>query len=248
MVTSNPSPAYVERVVTAFETGSFTLPDGAVVGSGRRGDMPPVWAAILLDREALDPNNDFDTTFGKVREPVVRFAHWARAFDVNEVDTVTEGFVRGSNRSDRLGQRPYYSPSVFNFFRPGYSAAGSNTAAAGLVAPELQITDANTVIGYANFMNRYVSRDAPGQNTPGFVAAYADEIALADDPDALVEHLNLVLMAGAMRNTTRQRLIDAVTSVSINTSSEADETRTRRDRVQAAVLLAVTSPEFLVQQ
>jgi uncharacterized protein (DUF1800 family) len=55
LVTSNPSPAYVERVATAFATGKFGG-SGSVysTGSGRRGDLRATVAAILLDPEARD--------------------------------------------------------------------------------------------------------------------------------------------------------------------------------------------------
>src|SRR5208282_217855 len=77
LVTSNPSPAYVQRVAIAFNTGSFNS-----YGSGKRGDMQAIVAAILLDPEAR--RGDDPTTIvasdGKLREPVVLIASVARAF------------------------------------------------------------------------------------------------------------------------------------------------------------------------
>ncbi|MFI5106292.1 MAG: DUF1800 family protein, partial [Terriglobales bacterium] len=77
LVTSNPSPAYVQRVATAFNTGTFNT-----YGSGKRGDMQAMIAAILLDPEARRGDNPATVvvTDGKLREPVVLIASIARAF------------------------------------------------------------------------------------------------------------------------------------------------------------------------
>ncbi len=47
LVTSNPSPAYVRRVATAFHTGR-----SGAFGDGQRGDLKATVAAVLLDAEA----------------------------------------------------------------------------------------------------------------------------------------------------------------------------------------------------
>ncbi|MEL7041632.1 MAG: DUF1800 domain-containing protein [Pseudomonadota bacterium] len=253
MTTSNPSPAYVRRVADAFDRGEYVLPDGDTVGSGTRGDMRAVWAAILVDAEYLDPTAVSDPTFGKVREPVIRFTHWARMSDVPTVNlvngtTTVDGFVLNSQNGDRLGQRPFTSPSVFNFYRPGYVAAGSETAQAGLVAPELQITTTTSVLSYANFMRALVFRD-PGAGgsggTYGLIGDYSEEIALADNPDALIDRLDLLLTAGTMTDDTRRRLRTTIESVGIDASDPAPDLR---NRVQLAMQLVMVSPEYTVQQ
>ena len=53
---------------------------------------------------------------------------------------------------EQLGQTPLRSPSVFNFYRPGHAAPLSQSAAAGMVAPELQLLNESTVAGYVNDM------------------------------------------------------------------------------------------------
>ncbi|NCS62466.1 MAG: DUF1800 domain-containing protein [Rhodoferax sp.] len=63
LVTSNPSQAYVQRVASVF----------AGNGKGIRGDMAAVWLAILLDDEARSPAGLTDPSFGKLREPMLRF-------------------------------------------------------------------------------------------------------------------------------------------------------------------------------
>ena len=71
LVTSNPSPAYVSRVAAVFEDD----------GTGVRGNMQAVITAILLDPEARDSATDFaNPQYGKVREALLRYTEWARAF------------------------------------------------------------------------------------------------------------------------------------------------------------------------
>ena len=81
--TSNPSPAYISRVTQVFNDGRYTLPNGIAIGGGLRGDLKATIAAILLDRENLEP--EAPNTFGKLREPVLRFTQWARAFSAGTV-------------------------------------------------------------------------------------------------------------------------------------------------------------------
>lgn len=251
--TSNPSPDYVRRVAQAFNSGTYILPDGDIVGTGERGDMRAVWAAILMDEEYLDPAAASDPSFGKVREPVILFTHWARMSEVPSVNMVQGGrvidaFAFYKEASSALGQRAFTSPSVFNFYRPGYVAPGSQTAQAGLVAPELQITTTTSVVSYANFMRNFVFRDEGAGNSNGqfgLVGDYSAEVAIADDTDALINRLDLLLLAGTMTDNTRRQLETTIESVSFD-SSNADVNL--RNRVQLAIQLIMVSPEYIVQQ
>ncbi|MEO1020789.1 MAG: DUF1800 family protein, partial [Pseudomonadota bacterium] len=79
---SDPSPAYIENVATAFETGRFTAQGGRNFGTGQRGDLRATLAAVLLEPTTFaEPPANGTIMSGKVREPILRFAHWARAFD-----------------------------------------------------------------------------------------------------------------------------------------------------------------------
>jgi uncharacterized protein (DUF1800 family) len=247
-VTSNPSPQYVQNVAAAYETGYYQLPDGQTVGSLQRGDMRAVIAAVLLDDEARLPASRASATFGKVREPVIRFTHWARVADLNSASVLDEGNLDGQDVLEetapptRLGQQAYRSPSVFNFFRPGYVAAGTETGDLGLVAPELQIVTTASVTAYANFMmDRIEEADALETYRPG----YSRELSLADNPPALVDHLNLVMTAGAMEPATRDAIIAAVNGVPLRAGSEPQD---RRRRVNAAMLMTVLSSEYYTQR
>ena len=110
LVTSNPSPTYVGRVAAVFANN----------GNGVRGDMKAVIRAVLTDREARDDTQVDSITFGKLREPVVRLVQWAKAFNVAS-PTQAWPFGNTASSANRLGESPGRAPSVFNWFRPGYS-------------------------------------------------------------------------------------------------------------------------------
>ena len=145
LVSSNPSPAYVGRVAAVFGNN----------GQGVRGDLAAVVRAILLDDEARSELNLTNPSWGKLREPMLRFIQWARSFK----GASATGDWNVGNTSDparSLGQSPQRSPSVFNYFRPGYVPAGTAIGTAGLVAPEFQLANESSVAGYLNFMQTAV--------------------------------------------------------------------------------------------
>lgn len=246
MVTSNPTPAYVQRVVAAFRAGIFILPDRSQIGTGQVGDLSATLAAILFDTEARDLARRSDPTFGAVREPVLRFVHFSRVFGVNQASTLRRPNAEGNftvleaSSPDRLGQQQYRSPSVFNFFRPGYVAAGTQAAAAGLVAPELQILSTQSVTSFANFMQGRIETT----NTNGaWVFDFSREAAIAQDPAALVARLNLLLTANSMTPETQARIVEALNSIPIRTETDAVD---RINRVRTAALMTALSTEFTV--
>lgn len=49
--------------------------------NGVRGDMKAVLTAVLMNPEARDSAKASDPQWGKLREPLVRFGTWMRAFD-----------------------------------------------------------------------------------------------------------------------------------------------------------------------
>jgi uncharacterized protein (DUF1800 family) len=227
LVTSNPTPAYVGRVAAAFADN----------GTGVRGDLKAVLRAILLDGEARDPGSAGNIAFGKVREPVVRFLNWARAFNAT---SAADGWAIGdlSDPATKLGQSPMRSSSVFNFFRPGYVPPNTSIATASLTAPELQITTESTVAGYVNFMQRAASGSGIGDTR----ADYSSLIPLATDSAALLAELNLVLAANQVSGTTLATLKSALDSISVTTDTG------KLNRIYAAITLVMASPEYIVQK
>lgn len=199
MVTSNPSPAYVGRVSAAFANN----------GSGVRGDMKAVFRAVLLDPEARTATNA--TTYGKLREPVVRLANFMRAFNVKSVSGRYTGIGSTDDAATQLNQTPMFSPTVFNFFRPGYVPTSRVITDAGLVAPELQITHDLSVAGYMNYMRNWITVN----NTRDLRQDYSAEVALADNAGSLVDRMNLLLFSGAMPDALKTQITSAVASRAI---------------------------------
>ncbi|MBO9669108.1 MAG: DUF1800 domain-containing protein [Sphingobium sp.] len=216
LVTSNPSPGYVSRVAAAFSNN----------GSGVRGDMKAVIRAILLDSEArADPSG---TTAGKLREPVMRLTGWARAFGASSPSDLW-AIGDTSSSSTRLAQSMGRSGSVFNFFRPGYAPPNTAISNNGMVAPEFQITNELSTIGYINFMQTLI-----GSGIGDVRAAYDDLQGSTNDAQALVDAVNLVLAAGQ---------VSAATIATIKTAVEGASTAA--NKINIAVLLVMASPEYL---
>jgi uncharacterized protein (DUF1800 family) len=282
-VTSNPSPDYVARVAAAFNNN----------GAGVRGDLKAVWTAIFLDDEArrtytvstapmpapADPlairnaqgrlNRDIsDKNFGKLREPMLRFVQWGRTFGLSPVNAAYQYWKipNTSGIADQLAQSPLRSPSVFNYFRPGFVPPNTALAAANAPAPEFQIVSETTVGGYLNFMQDVIrsgmyAYDPELPNTPytayklNVAATYTPEIALATDPTALVKRVNLLMAAGQISDVNQTLMVTAITSMPVitltanPTAAQITQQATQKmDRVAAAVLMAMAGSEYLIQK
>ena len=234
LVTSNPSPAYVARVAAAFANNGF----------GVRGDMKTLVVAVLMDPEARDPARVSDPNFGKVREPILKLAAWMRAFNAQ---SATGRYLMGStdDQNSSLGQSPMRSGSVFNFFRPGYVPPNTSIGALNMVAPELQISYETTAAAYLNMMRSAVANGF-GSNSPRDVQpSYSTEQLIANDPDQLIERVNLLLTAGSMTPALKAQLKDAINSVPVPATLQDNA---RRNRALLAIFLTIASPEYIVQK
>jgi len=236
LVTSNPSPAYVNRVANAFNNN----------GQGVRGDMKAVFTAVLLDAEARSYDAMSNST-GKVREPVLRLSSLLRATKATSVKGTYTGIDDTDNPVTRLGQTVLRSPTVFNFFRPGYTPPGSDAAKAGLVAPELQLTNEVSVAGYLNYIRGWVSASKDRDVQP----TWTPFIDLAEDVPALVDRVNLLLMSGQMPEALRTQIVASVEGRTVRkatATNTADVLNDKTDRVRIAFMLAMASPDYLIQK
>ena len=236
--TSNPSPAYVAAVAQAFNNN----------GRGVRGDLSAVIRAVLLHPEARLVGD----TSGKVREPVLRLSAFMRAFSHRSLSGSYDMEITNSP-ANALAQAPLHAPSVFNFYRPGFVAPGTQSAARGLVAPELQIQNETSTVGYVNFMRDSISAgvgNAAGVNLGrrDLQADHTAELALATDVPALVDRVTARLTYGSVGAARRSEIIQAVSSIALPTgnSTTAQINAAKRQRVNAALLLTVAAPEFVV--
>ena len=247
LVTSNPSPQYVAAVAASFNNN----------GSGVRGDMKAVIRTVLTHAEARSVSD----SSGKLREPVLRLSAFLRAFPLTS-DTGDFKVGNTYNQGDALGQTVLRSPSVFNFYRPGYVPPGTQAAARGLAVPEMQLAQETTASGYVNYMRDNVSSGVGSWNgtVNGTVfnrrdlqISYASEVALADKPSELLDRLNARLMYGSMPAALKAEIQGAVEKMAIpalNTtaSNQKQVDDAKRNRINAALFLTLVSPEYQTQK
>ncbi|MEM6485375.1 MAG: DUF1800 family protein [Pseudomonadota bacterium] len=268
--TSHPTPAYIREVAGAFNSGRYLLPDNSAVGDGRKGDLSATIAAVLFSPEAHGSKVADSDTFGKPREPILRLTQWMRAFAVDATRPDLAPILYDLLPNELLGQHPYRSRSVFNFYRPGYVAPGSLSGAEGLTVPEFQITNASTNPGYVNVMTHFIFNvGAEGeeleeleelfdefglpldeeQALQAFIAGYERERALSSMPGSLIDHLDMLLAAGQLTDNTRDE-IARVLDLIPDPNGLAGEQRfeAQQLRTMLAVLMTMTAPEYLVTQ
>ena len=133
LVTSNPSPAYIERVAKVFQND----------GTGTAGNMKAVIYAILTDIDARAADDfSVNANFGHMREPVLFMANILRGLN---------GTLGASsaiyNQATEMGQQLFYAPSVFSYFSPQYRTEK------GLPGPEFQIYTTQTAADRADIVH-----------------------------------------------------------------------------------------------
>ncbi|MDE3011500.1 MAG: DUF1800 domain-containing protein [Pseudomonadota bacterium] len=231
LVTSNPSPAYVGRVAAVFANN----------GKGTRGDLGAVVRAILEDPEARSDAAAAAPGFGKRREPLVTLAHLWRVLDGHDAN----GSRQYWNPDYDLKQAPLSAPSVFNFFKPGFSPSGV-VQKAGLVAPEFQLVTASNLALLHNFYY-YAAIDRATANSytqPTDILLHpgSDLLALAtaSDTGAMVDQLALAMMAGQMSAAMRTAVVTDVNAISAKDGGYA--------RVGEAAFQILASPEYQIQR
>jgi uncharacterized protein (DUF1800 family) len=229
LVSSNPTPAYVQRVAAVFNNN----------GAGVRGDLKAFWKALLLDEEARTLSNA--PTAGKVREPMLRAVQWARTFGASSVSG--EWKVWDQTSSDYgLAQSPLRSPSVFNFYRPGYVPPRTAIASAGLVAPEFQIHNESSTVSYLNYMADWVGdRFGYGDIKPDYSAL----LPLAADAGALLNWLNLFLTASQLGDPTLRKIFASLVAYPVQANSPDS---VKLNRIHAAIAMVMACPQYIVQK
>ncbi|MEI7447353.1 MAG: DUF1800 domain-containing protein [Burkholderiales bacterium] len=242
LVTSNPSPEYVRRVAAAFADN----------GRGVRGDMKAVVRAVLLDPEAFVAPRDLAGVDGRLREPILRMTALLRALGAT---STSREFRVGSTDavSTSLGQSPLRSPTVFNFYRPGYVPPNSALSRVRLggtdrapVAPELQLTSEISVAGWIATAQGLLNANGgfgAGNDVKPLLAPFA---ALADRPAELVDRLILLLAPGTqIPASLRDDIVAEVGTIPLPATAQD---AARQNRVRLAALLLAASPEFMLQR
>jgi uncharacterized protein (DUF1800 family) len=252
LVTSNPTPDYVERVARVFNDN----------GLGIKGDLKAVITAILLDEEALAENKS--ERFGKLREPLLRISHLWRAFNMQT--SLQEGrrwpkescgqesypyYVFWSSLQDigrQTSQNPLGATSVFNFFRPDFSPNGllNNQR---MVAPEFEIVNENTLTDTSNLLYNTLKSFSDSKAEIPQIGKHSKlnlkkEVTLAKNTDQLLNHLSLVLLNNQMSSSLRETLKEYLDSEDLFKFAYNPELEKTRE----AILLITSSPEYLIQR
>lgn len=224
MVTSNPSPAYVKRVATAFKTANW--------------DMKALIRAILTDTEARSASAAAGNTFGKLREPLMRVTHLLRAFGVTAAYPGETAYVNAIPFALNLNQSPIFANSVFNFFSPSYRFVGGKMAQQGKVTPEMQIATEASVVGYINAVYDIIANGmGDDYSARSGQLVFTEELAVSSSSISLVALINRKLFGGSMSSGLVSHIRTACNAVPDGI-----------DRVRTAVFLAAVSPEYLVQK
>ena len=217
LVTGNPSPAYIQRVASAFNDN----------GSGVRGDMKAVITAILMDPEARrgdDPATAVGTD-GHLQEPILYMTGLLRAFGATS-DGSNLAYYGGD-----MGQQALFSPSVFNFYSPSYVIPGTT-----MYGPEFQILTTATSLNRVNWTNNFVFGSIGSGTTVDF-SSYATQ---ASNPTALLGSLNTLMLHGSMSSDMQSSILTAMQTVPTGSNQGLQE-------AQAAIYLIGTSSQYQVQ-
>lgn len=173
---------------------------------------------------------------------MLRFVQLGRTFNMRSASGDWD-LGNASNPSWALAQSPLRAPSVFNFFRPGYFRAGSQSADQNLLAPEFQLVNETSVAGYVNFMHAAVQAEFwPFEDVE---LDYSTEMALAEDSASLLAHLELLLTANQLTDDVRATIRSALDDQPISETSSQNQ---RITKVRTAILLIMTSGDYLVQR
>ncbi|MEM8891578.1 MAG: DUF1800 family protein [Bacteroidota bacterium] len=223
LVSSNPSPQYIQRVSQAFNDN----------GQGIRGDMRALIKAILLDPEARNCSPLSVPTAGKLREPIIRYSGLVKAFNPNI--NVNQGLIVDAmdGWQESVGQVPMFSRSVFNFFLPSYQPQG-DLASANLTAPVFQIHNSSTSLAYVNYVDFMTAEEIYIEGTNPRLDL-SDELSLVNNPEALIDRLNILLACGQLSATNQAIISNAVSQVG-----------DPLDKLSMALYLVLISPDYAV--
>lgn len=228
LVTSDPTPAYVGRVAAVFNNN----------GLGTRGDMKAVIRAILLDPEARGDAKT-DANYGKLREPVQFVTNILKPLNVKSADlsTQSDGFITAI--TNPIGQNPFNSPTVFNYYPPDYIVPGT-----AMPGPEFALMTTGTAVGRANVVNAITYNQINvSENTPQGTRLDLADLQALSTADAtgnlLLDELNYRLLHGRMSAQMRATILPAITAL---------PTTDPLGRARAAVYLVASSSQYQIQR
>jgi uncharacterized protein (DUF1800 family) len=226
LVTSNPSPAYVQRVATVFNNNR-TSPT----------QMREVVRAILLDPEARGDVKT-DTGYGKLREPAQYITAMLRGFNATS-DGVIGNRSSAGDLPNSLDQPVFQPATVFSYYQPSYEVPGT-----GILGPAFGILSTSTTLRRANVANQLIYTGIPvNANTPsGTQLSFTSLESQAANPDAIADQLNALLLHGTMSAQFKTSIVTAMNAIPTSDGNFA------RKRAQVAAYLVITSSQFDIQR
>lgn len=205
LVTSNPRPAYVQRVATVFQSTN--------------GDLRATLNAILTDVDA----RVFSNTDGRLKDPMLHIIGMARTLGIPIQDPANTQW-----RFSNLLQLILTPPTVFSYYNLLTPLPGNMD----MYGPEFGIYPPALAVQRANFVYSILSDSvSPTFSMATVMPTYQ---ALAADPNALVEAVNQNLMFGRMSEELRG-LIVAATEAITDTSDNGLRERARGALYLAAI-------------
>ncbi len=190
IVMSNPSPAYVQRVVNVWNNN----------GAGVKGDLKAVLTAILMDSEAR--NDSATVTGGRLKDSIYEITGFIRQMN---------GFLAPQNiwlwEFTKMGQSPMTPPSVFGFYPMLYRMPKSP-----LFGPEFQTYSPTEAVLRGNFIYNLILNP----NGSDLKIDRAPFNAVAADPNALIDLANAKLLYGRMPQAMKTSLATAMATATDN--------------------------------
>ena len=229
LVTSNPSPQYVRRVVEEWENTS--------------GNLGSVVKAILTDRESRNEKYYQSVSYGRLKEPLLRLTSFLRAFLCGQISSDNLYKVEGPqwwtpDPLEYLYQAPLRATSVFSFFEPDYKKPGL-IADRSLYSPEFQILHDSSVLAMANYfwlgLNKGFHHGANIHPTSQLNCDFSSYFSLP--PKELIAQLDLLLTASSMKSEVKKLLAMR--------SSAFDDPQ---ERIRQTIYSVLLSPEAAIQR
>jgi len=192
LVTSNPSPAYVQRVSQVF--------------SNTKGDMKSVITAILTDTEARAGDSasaGANQSFGHLREPALFLTELVRG--LNGAATTSNSL---NGRPNEMGEDLFDPPTVFSYFSP------QNKLESGLLAPEFQIYSTQTAADRADAVNSALY----GTLDSGVTLDLTPFVAQAGNMTSLLDYIGSVFLHNGMSENLQKAAASAADAADTTTA------------------------------
>ena len=187
MTTSDPSPAYLQRVATVFKE--------------TKGNLAKIVVAILTDPEARagDIHGKSSNNFGRIKEPVLVYTSGFRGLGckvaIKRTDKPNEVFQSNN-------QRPLEAYSVFNFFPPNHRTQGTN-----VLAPEQKLLNSVEFSSRMGFFSWALQNETSLNDAGCDVTSFKTAQAVSDEK--LLDLMNERFFRGALPAPISKSLIDA---------------------------------------